>query len=58
MNLLLPQGIKVLRAENGWEIKQKASRRVTLGADLILFVHEGRNRVQQLDTHVEEQVEE
>jgi hypothetical protein len=57
-NLLLQQEIKVLRAENERKMRKKARRRATLGNDLILFVQEGQNRVQQLDTHVEGQVEE
>jgi hypothetical protein len=57
-NLLLQQEIKVLRAENERKIKKKARRRAILGDDLVLFVQEGQNRVQQLDTEVNEQVEE
>lgn len=58
MNLLLQQEIKVLRAENERKKKKKARKRAVLGDDLFISVQEGRDRIQQLDTHLEEQVEE
>jgi hypothetical protein len=39
-------------------MKKKARRRATLGNNLVLFIQEGQNRVQQLDTYVKEQVRE
>ncbi|KAJ6103443.1 hypothetical protein N7486_005870 [Penicillium sp. IBT 16267x] len=57
-NLLLQQQIKVLQAENERKTRKRARRRTTLGNDLILFVQEGQNRVQQLDTQLNEQVDE
>lgn len=56
MNLLLQQEIKALRAENERKKKKKARRRAQLGNDLFLSVEEGHNRVQQLDTQLNEQV--
>jgi hypothetical protein len=57
MNHLLQQEIKVLRAENERKLKKKARTRANLGSNLFISVQEGRDRIQQLDTHVEEQVE-
>ncbi|KAJ5819468.1 hypothetical protein N7474_005059 [Penicillium riverlandense] len=57
-NLLLRQEIKILREENERKIKKRARRRANLGNDLVLFVQEGQNRVQQLDTQLNEQVDE
>jgi hypothetical protein len=57
-NLLLRQEIKVLREENERKIKKRARRRANLGNDLVLFVQDGQNRVQQLDIQLNEQVDE
>jgi hypothetical protein len=58
MNLLLQEEIKALRAENERKIKKKAKKRASLGNDLFISVQEGRDRIQQLDRHLEEQAEE
>ena len=57
MNLLLHQEIKSLRAQNERKIKG-ARRNATPGTDTILSVQEGRNRLQQVVTQVDTQVEE
>jgi hypothetical protein len=57
-NLLLQQEIKVLRAENERKMKKKARKRASLGNDLFISVREGRDRIQQLKTEVEEQAKE
>lgn len=57
-NLLLQQEIKVLRAEKERKIKKRARRRATLGNDFVLYIQEGQNRVQQLDTQLNGQVTE
>jgi hypothetical protein len=57
-NLLLQQEIKVLRAENERKMKKKARKRASLGNDLFISVREGRDRIQQLNTEVEEQAKE
>jgi hypothetical protein len=57
-NLLLQQQLKVLQAENERKTRKRARRRTTLGNDLVLFVQEGQDRVQQLDTQLNEQVDE
>jgi uncharacterized small protein (DUF1192 family) len=56
MNLLLQQEIKVLRAENERKMKKKARKRASLGNDLFISVQEGRDRIQQLNEQVDEQV--
>ena len=56
-NLLLQQEIKTLRAENERKYKKKARRRALLGNDTLLSVQEGQNRVQQLNTQLNEQPE-
>lgn len=58
MNLLLLQENKVLRAENERKMKKKTRGHAALGSDLFISVYEGRDRIQQLNTHLEEQVEE
>ena len=58
MNLLLHQENKSLRTQNERKIKKRATRNANLGTDTILSVQEGQDRFQQLDTRVEEQVEE
>ena len=58
MNLLLHQEIKSLRTQNERKVKKRARRNANLGTDTILSVQEGQDRFQQLDTRVEEQVEE
>ena len=57
-NLLLQQQLKILQAENERKTRKRARRRTTLGNDLVLFVQEGQNRVQQLDTQLNEPVDE
>ena len=57
-NLLLQQEIKVLQSENERKTKKKARRCAALGNDTILSVQEGLDCIQQLDTHLEEHVEE
>src|SRR5699024_2053166 len=57
-NLLLQEEIKVLQAENKRKMKKKARRRVVLGSDLFISIQAGRDCIQQLDTHLEEPVEE
>ncbi|RJE26016.1 hypothetical protein PHISCL_01618 [Aspergillus sclerotialis] len=57
-NLLLQQEIKVLRAENKRKLKKKARKRASLGNDLFISVHEGCKRIQQLDTQLNEQIDE
>ena len=56
-NLLLQQEIKVLWTENEWKTK-KARKRASMGDNLFISVHEGRECIQQLDTQDEAQVEE
>jgi hypothetical protein len=58
MNLLLHQEIKSLRTQNERKVKKRARRNANIGTDTILSVQEGQDRFQQLDTRVEEQVEE
>lgn len=58
MNLLLHQEIKSLRTQNERKIKKRARRNANLGTDTNLSVQEGKGNFQQLDTQVEEQVEE
>ena len=58
MNLLLHQENKSLRTQNERKIKKRATRNANLGTDTILSVQEGQDRFQQLDTRVEERVEE
>jgi hypothetical protein len=58
MNLLLQQEIKVLRGENKRKMQKRARRRANLGDDLVLFVQEGQDRVQQLDTQLHGPVDE
>jgi len=50
VNLLLQQEIKVLQAENKQKMKKKIRKCAILDNDLVLFVQEGQNCVQQLDT--------
>jgi hypothetical protein len=57
MSHLLQQEIKALRTENERKIEKKARKRATLGRYLFISVQEGRDRIQQFGTHVEEQVE-
>lgn len=54
MKLLLHQEIKPVRAQN--EGKKRARKKANLGTNTILSVQEGQDRLQQLDTQVEEQV--
>jgi hypothetical protein len=56
-NLLLQREIKVLRAQNERKMKKKARRRAVLGNDLFISVQEGRDRIQQLETLAEGQIE-
>lgn len=56
-NLVLQQEIKVLRAENEGKYKKKTRRRALMGNYILLSVQEGQNRVQQLDTQLNEQPE-
>ena len=56
-NLLLQQEIKAVRAENERKYKKKARKRAIIGNDSLLMVQEGENRVQQLNTQVNEQPE-
>ena len=56
-NILLHEEIKSLRAQNEQKIKERTRRNANLGTDTILSVQEGQERVQQLDTQVEEQVD-
>ena len=56
-NLLLQQEIKAVRAENKRKYKKKARKRAIIGNDSLLMVQEGENRVQQLNTQVNEQPE-
>jgi hypothetical protein len=56
MNLLLQQEIKVLRAENERKMKKKVRKRASLGNDLFISVQEGRDRIQQVNEQVDEQV--
>lgn len=56
-NILLHEEIKSLRAQNEQKIKKRARRNANLGTDTILSVQEGQERVQQLDTQIEEQVD-
>jgi uncharacterized small protein (DUF1192 family) len=58
MNLLLQEEIKVLRAENERKVKKRVRRRAIVGNDVLLSVQEGQNRVQQLDTEVNSQIDE
>ena len=58
MNLLLQQEIKVLRDENKRKMQKRAERRANIGDDLVLFVQEGQDRVQQLDTQLHGPVDE
>lgn len=58
MNLFLHQEIKVLQAEGERKIKKKARKRASLGNDLFISVQEGREHIQQLDTQLNEQVDE
>jgi SMC interacting uncharacterized protein involved in chromosome segregation len=58
MNLLLQEEIKVLRAENERKAKKRVRRRALVGNDVLLSVQEGQNRVQQLDTQVNGQINE
>ena len=39
-------------------IKKRARRRAIVGNDLVLFIQEGQNRVEQLDTQLNGQVTE
>ena len=55
MNLLLLQENKVLRAENK---RKKARTYDSLGTDLFISVQEDRERIQQLDTQLNAQVDE
>lgn len=57
-NLLLQQEIKVLRAENKRKLKKKTRKRASLGNDLFISVHKGCERIQQLDTQLNEQIDE
>ncbi|XP_077660889.1 uncharacterized protein AFUA_5G04110 [Aspergillus fumigatus Af293] len=56
INLLLQQEIKVLRAENERKMKKKARKRASLGNDLFISMQEGRDRIQQVNEQVDEQV--
>jgi hypothetical protein len=56
--LLLQQEIKGLRDENERKMRKRARRRAILGDDIVLFVQEGQNRVQQLNTEPNKQVDE
>ena len=56
-NHLLQQEIKNLRAENKRKYKKKIRRRALLGNDILLSVQEAQNRIQQLDTQLNEQPE-
>jgi hypothetical protein len=56
--LLLEQEIKAIQAENGRRGQKKARKHVELGNNRLLCVQEGQNRVQQLDTPLNEQPEE
>jgi uncharacterized small protein (DUF1192 family) len=58
INLLLQEEIKVLRAENERKVKERVRRRAIVGNDVLLSVQEGQNRVQQLDTEVNSQIDE
>ncbi|ODM22204.1 hypothetical protein SI65_03050 [Aspergillus cristatus] len=58
MNLLLLQENKVLRAENERKKKKKARTHGSLGTDLFMSVQEGCERIQQLDTQLNAQVDE
>ena len=58
VNLLLQQEIKVLQAENKQKMKKKIRKCAILDNDLVLFVQEGQNCVQQLDTQLNEHVDE
>ena len=57
-NLLLQQEIKVLRTENERKTKKKARKRASIGDNLFISVQEGRERIQQLDTQLNAQVDE
>jgi len=56
-NILLYEETKSLRAQNERKIKKRAKRNANSGTDTIICVQEGQERVQQLDTQVEEQVD-
>src|SRR5699024_2785083 len=58
MNHLLHQEIRSLRTENERKKKKKARRHGSIGNDLFISVREGREHVQQLDTQLNEQVDE
>lgn len=55
---LLQQETKALQAENEQKMKKKTRRRVVLGSDLFISIQAGRDCIQQLDTHLEEHIEE
>ena len=58
MNLLLHQEIRTLCTENECKKKKKARRHGPIGNDLFISVQEGRERIQQLDTQLNEQIDE
>ncbi|KKA22268.1 hypothetical protein T310_3703 [Rasamsonia emersonii CBS 393.64] len=58
MNLLLRDEIRTLRAETERKTRKKARRRAILGNDTLLSVQEGQNRIQQLDTQLNEKLDE
>ncbi|KKA21382.1 hypothetical protein T310_4599, partial [Rasamsonia emersonii CBS 393.64] len=50
--------IRTLRAETERKTRKKARRRAILGNDTLLSVQEGQNRIQQLDTQLNEKLDE
>ena len=58
MDSLLHQEIKSLCLQNERKTKKRERRNANLGTDTILSVREGQDCFQQLDTQVEEQIEE
>lgn len=58
MNLLLQQEIRTLRAENERKSRKNARKHAILGNDLFMNVQESRDRIQQLDKQVDEQIRE
>jgi DDE superfamily endonuclease/Tc5 transposase-like DNA-binding protein/Psq-like protein len=57
VNNLLQEEIRSLRAENERKVRKKARKHANIGNDTILNVQEGRDRVQQLNEPVDEQLD-
>jgi hypothetical protein len=58
INLILQQEITALRAENERKKKKKTRRQGILGSNIILNIQKDRDRVEQLDKQLNEQLNE